>query len=118
MLAIVGLVLCWTVAGGVVLGVLAVILGFVGRGRVKRGEADNGGIAIAGIVLAASSRSWPDWSSSRSDVGLFNEVGGADYVDCVTRAGSDQQAVEECADEFTQRVEDQFSGLRHADPDP
>ena len=50
-IAIVGLVFCWTVAGGVILGVSAVIIGFVARGRVKRGEATNGGVAIAGIVL-------------------------------------------------------------------
>ena len=51
-LAIIGLLLCWSVAGGIVLGVVAVILGFLGRGRVKRGEADNGGVAIAGIAAA------------------------------------------------------------------
>jgi len=39
----------------------------------------------------------------------FNEVGGGDYIDCVSRAGSDQQAIDDCANEFTQRVEDQFS---------
>src|SRR5258707_3019239 len=50
-LAIIGLVFCWTVAGGVVLGLCAIIIGFVARGRVTRGEATNGGIAIAGIVL-------------------------------------------------------------------
>ena len=35
-LGILALVTCWTVIGGVVLGVLAVIFGFIGRGRVKR----------------------------------------------------------------------------------
>ncbi len=50
-IAIIGLVFCWTVAGGVILGLIAVIIGFVAQGRVKRGEATNGGVAIAGIVL-------------------------------------------------------------------
>ena len=50
-LAIIGLVFCWTVVGGVILGVSAVIIGFVARGRVKSGQATNGGVAIAGIVL-------------------------------------------------------------------
>ena len=107
-LAIIGLVLCWSVAGGIVLGVCAVIFGFLGRGRVKRGEADNGGVAIAGIALGfvsivAGLVFIPIY------IGLFDSVGGTDYIDCVTRAGSDQQAVQECADEFTQRVEAQFS---------
>jgi hypothetical protein len=39
------------VLGGIILGIVAVVIGFVARGRVKRGEANNGGIAIAGIVL-------------------------------------------------------------------
>ena len=37
--------------GGIILGVVAVVVGFAARGRVKRGEANTGGIAIAGIVL-------------------------------------------------------------------
>ena len=48
---IIALITCWTVIGGVLLGLLAVIFGFVGRGRAKRGEASNGGAAIAGVVL-------------------------------------------------------------------
>ena len=48
MTAIIGLL---TVVGGIILGIVAVILGFLGRGRVKRGEADNGGVATAGIIL-------------------------------------------------------------------
>ncbi|HVQ51654.1 MAG TPA: DUF4190 domain-containing protein, partial [Mycobacterium sp.] len=42
--AIIGLVFCWTVAGGIILGLCAIIIGFVGRGRVKSGEATNGGV--------------------------------------------------------------------------
>ncbi|MET7526834.1 DUF4190 domain-containing protein [Streptomyces sp900116325] len=38
---------------GVVLGVLALIFGLIGRGRVKRGEATNGGMALAGIILGS-----------------------------------------------------------------
>ncbi len=107
-LAIIGLVLCWTIAGGVILGLCAVIIGFVARGRVKRREADNGGVAIAGIVLGvvaiiAALVFIPIY------IGVFDRVGGTDYIDCIGRAGSDQQAVQECADEFTQRVEERFS---------
>ncbi|MFI6645592.1 DUF4190 domain-containing protein [Streptomyces sp. NPDC050504] len=36
---------------GIVLGVLAVIFGAIGRGKARRGEADNGGMALAGIIL-------------------------------------------------------------------
>jgi hypothetical protein len=106
--AIIGLVFCWTVAGGIILGVAAIILGFVARGRVKRGEANNGGVAIAGIVLGflaiiVSLVFIPIY------IGMFEEVGGSDYVDCLSKAGSDQQAIQKCADQFREHVENQFS---------
>lgn len=107
-LAIIGLVLCFSIAGGIVLGLCAIIIGFIARGRVKRGEATNGGVAMAGILLGivaviAGLVFIPIY------IGLFDQVGGTDYVDCLSRAGSDQQAAQDCANEFTQRVEDQFS---------
>ena len=107
-IAIIALVFCWSVAGGVVLGIAAVIIGFVARSRVGRGEATNGGIAIAGIVLGflaiiVSLVFIPIW------IGVFNEVGGNDYVSCLSKAGSDQQAIQNCADQFRQHVETQFS---------
>src|SRR4051794_23350582 len=106
--AIVGLVFCWSVVGGVVLGVLAAILGIVGYGRAKRGQATNTGVAIAGIVLGAlavvvSLAFIPIW------MGVFSEVGGTDYLDCVSRAGSDPKAVEGCANQLRDRMENQFS---------
>jgi hypothetical protein len=110
--AIVGLLSCWTVVGGVVLGITAIVLGGLGRGRAKQGEATNGGVATAGIALGALSivaglafvaiYATLGWS-------MFKEVGGGDYIDCVNRAGSDQAAVEQCANEFTERVQQEFS---------
>lgn len=38
---------------GIVFGILAVVLGVLGQGRVKRGEANNGGLALAGIVTGS-----------------------------------------------------------------
>ena len=107
-IAIVGLLFCWTVFGGIVLGAVAVVVGFVARGRVKRGEADNGGVAIAGIVLGVISviaglafiAIW---------VGVFNEVGGGDYLDCVRSAGQDQEKIDSCVNQFRDHVEDKFS---------
>lgn len=43
----------WTVVGGILFGLLAIVLGVIGRGRAKRGEANNGGLALAGIILGA-----------------------------------------------------------------
>jgi hypothetical protein len=107
-IAIIALVLCWSVAGGLVLGVCAMIIGFVARGRVKRGEATNGGVATAGVVLGllaiiVSLVFIPIW------VGIFNEVGGSNYVECLSNAGSDEQAIQQCADQFRDRLETEFS---------
>lgn len=38
---------------GIILGLLALIFGIIGRGRAKRGEATNGGMALAGIILGS-----------------------------------------------------------------
>jgi hypothetical protein len=106
--AIVGLVFCWTVVGGVILGFAAIIMGFVARGRVKRGQATNGGVAIAAIVLGClaivvSLVFIPIWYS------VFHEVGGTDYWACVSKAGQNGQAIQQCVDQFRDRVENQFS---------
>jgi hypothetical protein len=109
---IVAIVSLITVFGGVVFGIVAIVLGVMGRGRVKRGEATNGGVALAGIILGALSflvSAAAIVIITVFGVTMFNEVGGTDYVDCVNQAGDDQQAIQDCADEFTQRVEDQFS---------
>ncbi|MCA1221609.1 DUF4190 domain-containing protein [Streptomyces sp. 8L] len=50
-LGIIGVVLSWYWPVGLVLGVLAVVFGVVGRRRVLRGEATNAGTAKAGLVL-------------------------------------------------------------------
>jgi ABC-type Fe3+ transport system permease subunit len=50
-LGIFALVFSWLPFGGAVLGICAVVTGFLARGRVKRGEANNNAIAIASIVL-------------------------------------------------------------------
>ncbi|MDA2890835.1 DUF4190 domain-containing protein [Mycolicibacterium sp. BiH015] len=109
---VVAIISLFTLFGGVVLGIVAVVLGFMGRGRVKRGDATNGGVAMAGIVLGFLSIIVSIAAFvvvGVFGVALFNEVGGTDYIDCVNRAGSDQAAVQQCAEEFTQRVEDEFS---------
>ncbi|MEV8534220.1 DUF4190 domain-containing protein [Streptomyces sp. NPDC051211] len=52
-LGIISVALFCTSFFAVALGVTAVIFGVLGRGRAARGEADNGGVALAGIILGA-----------------------------------------------------------------
>jgi hypothetical protein len=105
---VVAIIALLSVVGGVVLGVVAIILGFIGWGRARRGEANNGGVAVAGIVLGFLSI-----IEAVAVIGFivwgFDRVGGTDYVDCLSKAGNDEQAIQQCADQFRDRVEDEFS---------
>ena len=71
-------------------GIVAIILGFVGRGRVKRGEANNGGMATAGIILGALaiivSMAFVAWS------GVFKDADVPQFFDCLSNAGQDHGA--------------------------
>lgn len=105
--AIAGIVTALSVIGGVVLGAVAVVLGFIGRGRAKRGEADNGGVAIAGIVLGVLAVV-AGLGCIFVYVGIWRTAGGGDYVDCMTKAGSDAAAQQQCTDQFREHFENTF----------
>ena len=84
----------WFVAGP--LGIAAIVLGVLGRGKAKRGEARQGGLAMAGLVTGA--------------IGLILTI-------VLTVAGiSLLNQVEDCTDpslsqeEQTQCVQDQLGG--------
>ncbi|MGV0742769.1 DUF4190 domain-containing protein [Mycolicibacterium sp. XJ870] len=109
--AIIGLLLVWSVIGGLVLGAAAVILGFIAHGRCKRGEATNAGVAISGIVLGSlavllSVVFIAIWVSL--GVRWFNDIGGQDYLSCMQEAGGDQAAQQQCEETFQDRLEDEF----------
>ncbi len=106
--AVIALIGSFSVVGGIVGGVVAVVLGLVGRARVKRGEATNGGVALAGVILGVFAiviglvfvAVW---------LSLLREVGAKDYFDCLQRAGQDRAQVQQCAERFRQSVEDRFA---------
>ncbi|MDH6227274.1 DUF4190 domain-containing protein [Streptomyces sp. MJP52] len=50
-LGILAVVFFWTVIGGILLGVLALVFGILGMRRARRGSAPHGKLAIAGAVL-------------------------------------------------------------------
>jgi heme/copper-type cytochrome/quinol oxidase subunit 2 len=94
-----------TVIGGVVLGLVALILGFIARGKVKRGEATNGGSALAGIILGAIAVVC-SIAIVAAGVSLINSDSGKKLQDCLDSAGDNQAAVEQCQREF----QDDLSG--------
>lgn len=50
-LGILGVLTCWTIVFGVVIGVMAIVFGAIGRAKANTGEANNGGQALAGLIL-------------------------------------------------------------------
>ena len=48
---LVALLASLTVVGGLVLGVLAAMLGLIARAQVRHGQASNGDVAMTGVVL-------------------------------------------------------------------
>jgi hypothetical protein len=96
---------------GIVLALLAVVLGVIGRRRAKRGEATNGGLALAGLILGVLSL-----VIGAAIIALFgfaasmfgDEIGS--YQDCLTQAGQDQAAIEQCNVQFQESVVEQQQG--------
>lgn len=107
LLAIAGLVTALSVLGGVGLGIAAVLLGSLGHARVKRGEADNGGIAIAGVVLGVLAIV-AGIACVFVYLGVWKTVGGDDYIGCMTKAGSDPVLQQQCTDRFREHLEHDF----------
>jgi hypothetical protein len=107
-LAVVGLLSVVTVFAPIALGVLAVIFGFLGHARAKRGTANNGGVAIAGIVLGGLAvvvglAFIAIWTT------VWKDVRGGDYIDCTQKAGSNHVLQQQCADQFRQSVQDRLN---------
>jgi len=103
-LGIIGFFLAFVVIGGI-LGIAAVVLGIVALGRVRRGEANNRGVAIggivagalaivlAGVIIAAGAAFWSENKDEINDLG-----------DCLDRARS-QEAEDRCEDQFREQLE-------------
>ena len=108
--AIIALLGSFTIVGGILGGVIALILGVIGRSRAKSGEANNGGVALAGIILGAiaiivSLVFIPIY------VGLFNDIGGGSYLECLQRSGQNSTAVEQCSDELRQTMSNRLTDV-------
>jgi len=113
--AIAGIVTALSVIGGVGLGLAAVVLGIIGRGRAKRGEADNGGVALAGIVLGALAVI-AGIGCIFVYVGIWRTAGAGDYVACMSEAGSDTDAQQQCTERFRESFENTFGSGADAPP--
>lgn len=98
----------FTIFGGFILALVAIVLGIVGHRRARSGESTNGGMAIAGVVLGVLGIVL---SAALIAVGIwgFNTFGGRDYFDCMTQAGNDRAAQLQCEDDFRGNLENRLS---------
>jgi hypothetical protein len=77
----------------VIPAVLALEFGLQGRKRAKRGEATNGGMALAGVIMGGISLLFAAFFYA---VVLMNIDQIKDYVDCLDVAGSNSDAQQVC----------------------
>ena len=92
----------WFGLGGL-LGILAIVLGVLGLKRVRRNEADNRGMAIAGIALGAVSILVAGLFVAGFAL-LFNSDSGKQFADCVAEAAGDRAALDACEREFNESI--------------
>jgi O-antigen ligase len=102
-LGILALITSWTVIGGILLGLLAVIFGIVGLRRANRGLALGRGRAIAGIILGLLGIVVAGLLIAVG-VSLFNSDEGRNLRDCLNDAGNNQTQIQQCQDEFRDQV--------------
>ena len=99
-LGILALLTFLTVVGGILFGLIAVVLGFVARGKVKRGEATNGGMALAGIITGAIGLVL-SLGVIALGVSILNSDSVSNLQDCLNDAGNDTAAQQQCQTEFS-----------------
>jgi hypothetical protein len=88
---------------GAAFGLAAIVLGILGRSRAKRGEATNGGMALAGIILGVLGL----LLTVLVLVGvasLFDSEQFGNLADCLESAGSDPAAQQQCQADFEEDV--------------
>jgi hypothetical protein len=107
LLCAIGFFLVLTVPIAVVLGLLAIVLGIIGRGRVRRGIATNPGAATLGIVTGLLSllllgglvvAGVTVWNHNKDNPTFKN------FQQCAQSAGTDSQKLQQCSQQFKNDV--------------
>ncbi len=89
----------WTVIGGILLGIVAVVLGFVALSKIKRGLAAGRGMAITGIVTGVLGAVLAI-ALIAVGVSLLNSDSGQRLQDCLADAGNDDAAIAQCQRQY------------------
>lgn len=84
--AVIALIFCWLPFIGGIIAIIGLILGFIARGRVKRGQATNGGMALAAVIISALAL------IINIAIVAFAFFIGSQVQDCATLPTAEQQA--------------------------
>lgn len=106
-IGILAILLCWTIVGGILLGLIAVVLGLVAAGRAKRGVAGGRGMAITGAVLGLVGAILSGVLVAIG-VSFLNSESAQNLQECLEQAGNDQAAIEQCQLDFQDEVEQEL----------
>jgi len=101
------LLLCWTIIGGILLGLIAVVLGIVAVVRARSGRAAGTGLAVTGIVLGTIGLIIAGVLVAVG-ISFLNSESGQNLQDCLEQAGDDQTAIDQCQQEFNEDLQDRF----------
>jgi hypothetical protein len=104
-LGLLAVVLSWTIIGGGILGILALVFGLLGRARAKRGEATNGGLSIAGAILGLLGLLIAIGLVVLG-MSLLNSPAGRSYQQCLQQSDGDPARIQQCASEFSHQIGD------------
>jgi hypothetical protein len=102
-LGVLALLSSWTVIGGILLGLAAVILGLIALSKIKRGQAGGKAMAIIGIIAGALGLIIAV-ALIAIGASLLNSESGQNLQDCLEDAGNDQEAQAQCQREFQEEL--------------
>lgn len=89
---------------GVVGGIIALILGLVGRGKAKRGQAAGGGMALAGAIIGVIAM-LVAIGTTVALVSFGRNVGSSftDFADCMEETGDEAYCEEQLEEDMLER---------------
>ena len=98
-LGVLALLSSWTVIGGILLGLAAVIVGLIALSKIRQRRASGKAMAIIGIITGVLGLAV---SVGLIAIGasLLNSESGKNLQDCLEDAGNDQQAQTQCERDF------------------
>ncbi len=106
-LGIAAIVLFWVPFVGALLGVAAIVFATRGRRRVHRGEANNNGVAVAGLATGIVG---VVLGTIFTMVVMYFATEITDYSHCMEQASGEASAEQECVRQLTDRLTERLGG--------